>query len=84
MISNKSYIRSLMFALASSISLLMLQSVWMYDAYMREYQRIMSNLKDAFHYAYQKEQTYRIPVVDIVNPGEITIQSCGTEEIIII
>ena len=84
MISTNNHIRSLMFALASGISLLALQSVWMYDAYMREYQQIMSNLKDAFHQAYQKEQTYRIPVVDIVNPGEITIQSCGTEEIIII
>ena len=26
---------------------------------------MISNVKDAFHQAYQKEQTYRIPVVDI-------------------
>jgi hypothetical protein len=40
---------------------------------------VNSNEYSAFRQAYQKEQTYRIPVVDIVNPGAITIQSCGTQ-----
>ena len=84
MLSNKKHIRSLLFALAGSISLLALQSTWVYHAYFLTHRQIMSRIKDAFHQAYQKEQTYRIPVVDIVNPGAITIQSCGTEEIIII
>ena len=84
MISNKKHIRSLLFAVVSGISLLALQSVWMYNSYILEYQQIMNNINDAFRQAYQKEQTYRIPVVDIVNPGAITIQSCGTEEIIIV
>ena len=84
MLSNKKHIRSLLFALAGSVSLLALQSAWVYHAYFLTHRQIMSNIKDAFHQAYQKEQTYRIPVVDIVNPGAITIQSCGTEEIIII
>jgi len=83
-ISNKKHIRSFLFALVSGISLLALQGTWMFDAYMREYKQIMSALEDAFHQAYQNEQTYRIPVVDILNPGAITIQSCGTEEILII
>lgn len=44
----------------------------------------MAYIAEAFEQAYQKEQTYRIPVVDIINPGDITIQSCGTEEVLII
>ena len=84
MFSVTKHNRSLLFALAGSISLLMLQSIWLYHAYLHEYQIIMSDLNDAFNRAYQKEQTYRIPVVDIVNPGAITIQGCGPEEIIIV
>jgi hypothetical protein len=84
MISNKKNIRSFLFALAGSISLLAMQSAWVYHVYLLKHQQIMNNIKDAFHLAYQKEQTYRIPVVDIVNPGAITIQTCGTEEIIIV
>lgn len=44
----------------------------------------MIDVEEAFVQAYRKEQTYRIPVVDIVNPGAVTIESCGTEEIQII
>lgn len=44
----------------------------------------MEEIEDAFDLAYQKEQTYRVPVVDIVNPGGVTIQSCGSEEITIV
>ena len=84
MYSNKKNIRTLLFALAGCISLLTMQSVWIYHAYLLKHQQMMNNIKDAFNLAYRKEQTYRIPVVDIVNPGAITIQSCGTEEIIIV
>jgi DNA-binding response OmpR family regulator len=82
--SHKKLFRPFLLALASIISLLVLQFVWVYKSYILEHQQIMNNINDAFRIAYQKEQTYRIPVVDIVNPGEISIQSCGTEEIIIV
>ena len=78
------HIRSLLFAITGGIAFLVLQSAWVYYTYLSEHQQIMSNIKDAFDCAYQKEQTYRIPVVDIVNPGAITIQSCGSEEILIV
>jgi len=84
MISQKKQIRSFLFALASIIFLLFLQTIWIYNVYTIEYKQIMNSLKDSFIQAYQKEQTYRVPVVDIVNPGAITIQSCGTEEIMIV
>ena len=64
--------------------MLALQSVWVHYVYKLKHGQLMSNVKDAFHQAYQKEQTYRIPVVDIVNPGAITIQTCGNEQIIIV
>ena len=83
MISHQKHIRSFLFS-AGCISLLSLQLVWVYHTYQLEYQQMVNHVKEAFHQAYQKEQTYRIPVVDIVTPGAITIQSCGTEEIIII
>ncbi len=84
MLSHKKHIRSLPVAMIGVIALLILQFVWVYHAYRLEYRQMMSDIKDAFNLAYQKEQTYRVPVVDIVNPGAITIQSCGTEEIIIV
>ncbi len=84
MLSYKKQIHLFLFALAGSISLLILQLVWVCHTYQMEHQQIMNNIRDAFNLAYQKEQTYRIPVVDIVNLGAITIQSCGSEEIIII
>ena len=73
-----------LFLLAVCLSLLALQSVWVFHAYNMERRYIIAEIKDAFDLAYQKEQTYRVPVVDIVNPGELTIQSCGKEEILII
>jgi len=84
MFSHQKQIRSFLFALIGSIFLLALQSVWLRRAYLSERQQMMNSIKDAFNRAYQKEQTYRIPVVDIVNPGAITIESCGNEEILII
>jgi len=84
MLSHQKHIRSLLVAFVGGISLLALQSVWIHYIYTLKHGQMMSNVKDAFHQAYQKEQTYRIPVVDIVNPGAITIQSCGNEQIIIV
>ena len=84
MLSHKKHIRLFLFALAGSISILALQSVWVHYAYRLEQRQMMSKINDAFNLAYQKEQTYRVPVVDIVNPGSITIQGCGAEEIIIV
>ena len=83
MISHQKHIRSFLLS-AGCISLLSLQLLWVYHVYQHEHQQMMNHIRDAFHQAYQKEQTYRIPVVDIVNPGAITIQSCGSEEIIIV
>ena len=84
MLFHQKNIRSFLFALAGSVFLLALQTVWLHHAYKSEHQQMMNSIHDAFHQAYQKEQTYRIPVVDIVNPGAITIESCGNEEILII
>lgn len=83
-LTNKKHIRLLLPALAGCISLLTMQSMWVYHVYMLQHQQMISMIRDAFQLAYQKEQTYRIPVVDIVNPGAITIQTCGNEEIIIV
>ena len=75
----------LLFGVSAGItSVLILQTVWLHYAYMQTRQQLMVHVKEAFEQAYGKEQTYRIPVVDIVNPGAVTIESCGTEEILII
>jgi Response regulators consisting of a CheY-like receiver domain and a winged-helix DNA-binding domain len=63
---------------------IILHGVWLSHAYLQTRQLLMIHIKDAFEEAYRKEQTYRIPVIDIVNPGALTIESCGTEEIQII
>lgn len=78
---NRNYLLPL---LTGCISALILQSIWVYSAYQMKYKLIAVEAKEAFDLAYQKEQTYRIPVVDIINPGEVTIQSCGNEEITIV
>ena len=66
------------------VALLILQSVWIYRTYQLEHNRLMTEIEEAFNLAYQREQTYRVPVVDIVNPGEVSIQGCSNEEIIIV
>jgi DNA-binding winged helix-turn-helix (wHTH) protein len=81
---NEKYICPHLWALAGGVCLLILQSVWIFQTYEQEHNCLVTGLKEAFTLAYQKEQTYRIPVVDIVNPGEVSIQSCGNEEIMII
>ena len=81
---NKKYIHLSFWALLGSLSLLALQSIWIYHTYQLEHNQLMVELKEALSLAYQKEQTYRIPVVDIVTSGEVTMQSCGEEEIIVV
>lgn len=83
MILRKKHTRLPLLILAALL-LLALQLTWLYNAYQLKHQQITTQIKEAFSLAYQKEQTYRIPVVDIINPGDITIQSCGTEEVLII
>ena len=68
----------------SLILVLTLQGVWLRHTYKQTMRQLMVNIEDAFEQAYRKEQTYRIPVIDIVNPGSVIIESCGTEEIQII
>ena len=84
MLSNKKNRRYFLLAFVGGAALLMLQSVWMHHAYTLKRRQMIYSIKDAFYQAYQKEQTYRIPVVDIVNQSAITIQSCRNEEILIV
>ncbi len=81
---RKKYSSSFLFALTGCVSLLVLQSTWVFHAYNMQKRYVIAEIKNAFDLAYQKEQTYRVPVVDIVNPGELTIQGCGKEEILIV
>ena len=71
-------------ACISFVLILILHFVWLGYACVQAEKQLMINIEDAFEQAYRKEQTYRIPVIDIVNPGAVTIESCGTEEILII
>ncbi|MDR0694465.1 MAG: winged helix-turn-helix domain-containing protein [Prevotellaceae bacterium] len=66
------------------VSLLALQALWLYNAYQLTCDNFVTTVHEAFDSACRKEQTYRIPVADIINPGALTIQSCGDEEIRII
>ncbi|MDR2361208.1 MAG: winged helix-turn-helix domain-containing protein [Prevotellaceae bacterium] len=69
---------------AGVIALLALQFFWLYQSYQLTRQQLISNIEAAFEQAYQKEQTYRIPINGIVPQGNLTIESCGKEEIRII
>jgi len=84
MFSFKKNTYSFAYILISCLLLLILQVVWMCKAYQLERQQLVLYIENAIEVAYQKEQTYRVPVVDIVNPGAVTIESCGTEEVYII
>jgi len=64
--------------------LLIMQSVWLCSSYRLAYKQFTADIERAFKDAREKEQTYRIPIHDIVDPGAVTIESCGTEEILII
>jgi|GEM_PF-1496136 len=66
------------------LSLLVLQGLWLRHSYHLTGRQIMTDIKDAFGEAYKKEQAYRVPIIDIVNPGSVVIESCGMEEVQII
>ncbi|MDR0572837.1 MAG: winged helix-turn-helix domain-containing protein [Tannerella sp.] len=84
MSSSQRDVRYLLFTLTGIVSVLILESVWIYNVYQLNRSQLMIEAKDAFGQAYQKEQTYRIPFADIVNPGAVTIESCRAEEVQII
>jgi len=84
MISLKSNIRLLLFTLAGIVCVLLSQAIWLHNTYRFTARQLMVEAKEAFAPAYQKEQTYRVPFVNIVNSGAVTIESCGTEEVQII
>ena len=69
---------------AGIIFTLILQFVWICYSYRLTADQLMVDMHDAFAQAYRKEQTYRVPVSDIVMPGSVTIESCGREEVMII
>ncbi|MDR1556909.1 MAG: winged helix-turn-helix domain-containing protein [Tannerellaceae bacterium] len=75
---------NLFVSIANIVILLALESFWLHNAYQSEYKQFLLDVSHSFDLAAQKEQTYRIPINDIINPGHVTIQSCGKEEIQII
>ena len=84
MMSSKKYKNLFPVIIAGIILTLILQSVWICYSYRLTADHLMVDLRDAFAEAYRKEQTYRVPVADIVMPGSVTIESCGREEVMII
>ena len=67
----------------SVCALLILQSIWLYNTYQLAYNQFIVEVNEAFDEACRKEQSYRLPAGSLI-PGDLTIQSCGTEEIRII
>lgn len=84
MFSEKRNTRLFLLAAASCLSLFVLQAVWLCRTYHLEKQALALSVEKAFESAYRKEQTYRIPVMDIVNSGAVTIEGCGNEEVYIV
>jgi hypothetical protein len=89
MFSRKKYYpnRTLPFVallLISACALLVLQLLWLYSNYQLAYNQFIVEVDAAFDDACRKEQSYRLPVGDLVHSGGLTIQSCGAEEIRII
>jgi DNA-binding winged helix-turn-helix (wHTH) protein len=84
MVLQKRNFRSFLIVFSGIVSILALQAVWLNDAYRLTSQQLMVSLQDAFEQAYEKEQAYRVPIIDIVNPGDVTIKSCGAEEVHVI
>jgi hypothetical protein len=76
--------RLFLFLFSGAVSILILQGIWLYDVYRLTGFQLLVEVREAFGEAYWKEQTYRVLVVDIVNPGAVTIESYGAEEVQII
>jgi hypothetical protein len=66
------------------VAVLALELLWLHNAYQKEYKQFLMDVNHSFDSAVRKEQSYRVPINDMVHPGDITIQSCGKEEIRII
>ena len=84
MFLQRKYIILFYFPLAGMFLLLIMQSIWLYNGYQLARKQFIVDMEKAFKDAREKEQTYRIPISDIVDPGAVTIESCGSEEILII
>ena len=69
-------------SLLSMFSLLALQSIWLYNTYQLVHKQFIGEANEAFIIAYEKEQTYRLPIGNIGNT--LTVQECGKEEVRII
>jgi hypothetical protein len=81
--SNRTFPFSALLLISVS-ALLVLQSLWLYSTYQLAYHQFIVEVNEAFDDACRKEQSYRMPVGDLVHSGGLTIQSCGAEEIRII
>ena len=84
MVSFKKKNHLLLIVFAGIALVFTLQALWIHYSYQYINRQIMADIREAFVEAYRKEQTYRIPVVDIVTPGSVTIESCSKEEVLII
>lgn len=70
--------------IVSFVLLLALQSFWLHNAYKLTYNQLIVDVNNAFDQAYRNEQIYRMPLGNLINSGNLTIQSCGQEKVMII
>ncbi|MDR2805758.1 MAG: winged helix-turn-helix domain-containing protein [Dysgonamonadaceae bacterium] len=82
--NNSTNIRKQLVFITTVVALLVLELFWLHAVYRTEYKQFLIDIDNSLNAASQKEQTYRIPVNDIIHPGDVTIQSCGKEELRII
>ena len=73
-----------MLTIVGFVSLLALQSLWLYNAYKLTYNQLIIEIDDAFDQAYRNEQVYRMPLGSLINTGNVTIQGCEQEKVMII
>ena len=73
-----------MLTTVSFVLLLALQSFWLYNAYRLTYNQLIADVDNAFDHAYRSEQMYRMPLSNLINTGNLTIQGCGQEKVMII
>ncbi|MDR0295630.1 MAG: winged helix-turn-helix domain-containing protein [Prevotellaceae bacterium] len=81
---NSSVLWLNMLTIVGFVSLLALQSLWLYNAYKLTYNQLIIDIDEAFDQAYRNEQVYRMPVGNLINTGNLTIQGCEQEKIMII
>jgi len=74
----------ILFTIAGIVCVLASQVFWLQNACQITRRHLIIEAKDCFAPAYKKEQTYRVPFLNIINSGAVTIESCGTEEVQII